>query len=670
MTINTNYNLQVSVSLEAYKTKDDIKKVYTRDMAKKIGKKPLSFKRVYISINDLLNKLTSGHAYANLFDLEPGKLYTKVNKKTGGKFKMEAYNSDGGFETLFKANEYFRGSQIITIDIDATKWNDVEHYINMLTYKPTLVYMSYSDGLLKDGILSRRFHMLYVFDVILDEREMLRCAKTLHDQVAIDTDEKMADFCGLRVSQYFNGVYGNPETYNTGIIYNPLDIPGDYVEQKEEKVVEFSKWMIRDMESLGYLDFCRKYHMTVIFSTADILEPGNCKYVILDDSWISLYYNATGRIKNGEKRRKKLAKRMGLRKLINPNITPDELLYSAWFDLNNIIDNTDTEDFITVEQLKRRAAKIINMEEFELRTWLDYDLQKQRKQKIHFFGNASQAYQQKVQAAYRYYQVWPIWDFSQNVRENMEREEIKELNHKKDFYYSFLKAVSPLRKRDGEAELGVYEFIDFIISTTTTYIYDKPKILKNVHQNAQFRENNEISTTTTYIYDKPKILKNVHQNDNNAQNVENNEMSNTESELTYMAKRQARRDAKEANLQIFWDNYDPEKPVKDNLATLKGLGMKISQAKLYRLIKEYNNNTEIFESRNIIETVESAQNVENTAQFMENTAQNVENDIPKSVHENDNTAQFIENSESRFGNFNMDFDLPEFNWDLNYESKR
>ena len=641
MTINTNYNLQVSVSLEAYKTKDDIKKVYTRDMAKKIGKKPLSFKRVYISINDLLNKLTSGHAYANLFDLEPGKLYTKVNKKTGGKFKMEAYNSDGGFETLFKANEYFRGSQIITIDIDATKWNDVEHYINMLTYKPTLVYMSYSDGLLKDGILSRRFHMLYVFDVILDEREMLRCAKTLHDQVAIDTDEKMADFCGLRVSQYFNGVYGNPETYNTGIIYNPLDIPGDYVEQKEEKVVEFSKWMIRDMESLEYLDFCRKYHMTVIFSTADILEPGNCKYVILDDSWISLYYNATGRIKNGEKRRKKLAKRMGLRKLINPNITPDELLYSAWFDLNNIIDNTDTEDFITVEQLKRRAAKIINMEEFELRTWLDYDLQKQRKQKIHFFGNASQAYQQKVQAAYRYYQVWPIWDFSQNVRENMEREEIKELNHKKDFYYSFLKAVSPLRKRDGEAELGVYEFIDFIISTTTTYIYDKPKILKNVHQN-----------------------------DNNAQNVENNEMSNTESELTYMAKRQARRDAKEANLQIFWDNYDPEKPVKDNLATLKGLGMKISQAKLYRLIKEYNNNTEIFESRNIIETVESAQNVENTAQFMENTAQNVENDIPKSVHENDNTAQFIENSESRFGNFNMDFDLPEFNWDLNYESKR
>lgn len=628
MTIDYNYNLQVSVSLEAYKTKDDIKKVYTRDMAKKIGKKPLSFKRVYISINDLLNKLTSGHAYANLFDLEPGKLYTKVNKKTGGKFKMEAYNSDGGFETLFKANEYFRGSQIITIDIDATKWNDVEHYINMLTYKPTLVYMSYSDGLLKDGILSRRFHMLYVFDVILDEREMLRCAKTLHDQVAIDTDEKMADFCGLRVSQYFNGVYGNPETYNTGIIYNPLDIPGDYVEQKEEKVVEFSKWMIRDMESLGYLDFCRKYHMTVIFSTADILEPGNRKYVILDDSWISLYYNATGRIKNGEKRRKKLAKRMGLRKLINPNITPDELLYSAWFDLNNIIDNTDTEDFITVEQLKRRAAKIINMEEFELRTWLDYDLQKQRKQKIHFFGNASQAYQQKVQAAYRYYQVWPIWDFSQNVRENMEREEIKKLNHKQHFYYSFLKAVSPLRERDGEAELGVYEFIDFIISTTTTYIYDTGKICPKNGMD-------EIET------EKKHYMKSKNER----------------------AKRQAKRDAKEANLQIFWDNYDPKMTWRDNLANLKGLGMKISKSKLYELIKEYNN---IENSEPEIEE-EITQNVEN---FYPNSGIDYPNSGIEGIQNAENTPQILENSESRFGNFNMDFNLPEFNWDLNYESKR
>ena len=64
-----------------------------------------------------------------------------------------------------------------------------------------------------------------------------------------------------------------------------------------------------------------------------------------------------------------------------------------------------------------------------------------------------------------------------------------------------------------------------------------------------------------------------------------------------IAKRQAKRDARKANDDIFWNNYNPKLSVKDNLKVLKGLGMKISQAKLYRLIKKYNNDTEIFEER-------------------------------------------------------------------------
>ena len=63
------------------------------------------------------------------------------------------------------------------------------------------------------------------------------------------------------------------------------------------------------------------------------------------------------------------------------------------------------------------------------------------------------------------------------------------------------------------------------------------------------------------------------------------------------AKRQAKRDARKANDDIFWNNYNPKLSVKDNLKVLKDLGMKISQAKLYELIKKYNNDTEIFEER-------------------------------------------------------------------------
>ena len=122
------------------------------------------------------------------------------------------------------------------------------------------------------------------------------------------------------------------------------------------------------------------------------------------------------------------------------------------------------------------------------------------------------------------------------------------------------------------------------------------------------------------------------------------------------AERQARRDAKEANLQIFWDNYDPKMTWRDNLANLKGLGMKISKTKLYELIKEYNN---IEKSEPEIE--------EEITQIPENF---YPNSGIESTQKTENITQKTENSESRFGNFNMDFNLPEFNWDLNYESKR
>lgn len=67
--------------------------------------------------------------------------------------------------------------------------------------------------------------------------------------------------------------------------------------------------------------------------------------------------------------------------------------------------------------------------------------------------------------------------------------------------------------------------------------------------------------------------------------------------LTYRGKRQAKRDARKANDDIFWNNYNPKLSVKDNLKVLKDLGMKISKTKLYELIKKYNNDSEIFEGR-------------------------------------------------------------------------
>lgn len=53
------------------------------------------------------------------------------------------------------------------------------------------------------------------------------------------------------------------------------------------------------------------------------------------------------------------------------------------------------------------------------------------------------------------------------------------------------------------------------------------------------------------------------------------------------AKRSTARAKKAENEKIFHDNYDPRMTWRENLANLKGLGMKISKTKLYELINEY-----------------------------------------------------------------------------------
>lgn len=53
------------------------------------------------------------------------------------------------------------------------------------------------------------------------------------------------------------------------------------------------------------------------------------------------------------------------------------------------------------------------------------------------------------------------------------------------------------------------------------------------------------------------------------------------------ARRRTARAKKAENEKIFYDNYNPRMTWKENLANLKGLGMKISKTKLYELVNEY-----------------------------------------------------------------------------------
>ena len=69
----------------------------------------------------------------------------------------------GGMKLTFKSDIFFKGAQAIFVDIDNTRYRTIPEYINSLTYKPTCVYMSFSDNTEKHGVVSIRFRLVYVF---------------------------------------------------------------------------------------------------------------------------------------------------------------------------------------------------------------------------------------------------------------------------------------------------------------------------------------------------------------------------------------------------------------------------------------------------------------------------------------------------------------------------
>ena len=653
MTIDYNFKFRIGLSPDIYTNKEEATKCTYLDGAKEVGKKKMRFIDTTLTGSEMLMYLTGGHSYCGIFnppsylDVQYGNVVKKISTR---------YKKDNGLKLTYKKDDYFEGSHIITVDIDKTKFNDVNSYIEKLTYKPSLVYMSYSDNKDKGGEISRRFHLLYIFDSLLNKESWYILAYSLHKHVALDTDEPIEDYCGCRCSQYFNGVYGNPESYNTGIIYNLNDIQvsADTVEEVKERLTkenaepEYDEYLLWAIKNLEFSEVSHKLGWKYkVFYRNEKFESLDGKFSVIDpDNYIRLHYYPS-LLKDGQHRRRTLKHRMGLRRLIMPEINHSHLLYCAYVDANTICDNSD--GVIDLKGLKERVNNIMKMSESELREYLSKDLErikftivkgtdKHRPQKLTFDPLCTPAYRQEVRKAYDYYQIWPVWIFGQSVDKNMEREEIKRLGFSRRKYYRFLNDVAPLLK-SGDTYENVYVFIS-------------EYMLKRI-----------------YIYSTNKCTSDTLQPKNRMDEIDKEDYHMRSK--NERAKRQAKRDAKEANLQIFWDNYDPKMTWRDNLANLKGLGMKISKSKLYELIKEYNN---IEKSEPKIE--------EEITQIPENDypnsgiegIQNVENDYPNSgiegIQNAENITQKTENSESRFGNFNMDFNLPEFNWDLNYESKR
>ena len=389
------FQFQTNISLDTYQSKTDAIACLSSKGAAAIGKNKMAFKVKSVTVEQFLSLAINGHTFCNLFQYDPTKRYWIQSKE--GKWYQEypEYQkgaNKGGMKLCMKRDEYFAGSQTVFVDVDYTRYDNVTDYLSTLKYQPTCVYMSFSDRKEKQGRISRRFRMVYVFDQVLNKKEFCHISQTINDQIVFDTSEAMDDDCGTRMSQYMNGVYGNNEIYQTNIIYSVTDFPEEQPEgmnttstatvEKQQQGIVFDEKMLSDMSCYSTQNFLHcyswKYPYKYRTEKPDWIDG---EYQLTDENYLQLWWYRERQV-DGQHRRRKLFKNACLRRLMFPDMTPDAALYNLYLDFVRFFDNSDGA--ITLDCLVRKVKHAFEKTTDQLIAYCDREIQYWRKHRHKF----------------------------------------------------------------------------------------------------------------------------------------------------------------------------------------------------------------------------------------------------------------------------------------------
>ena len=363
MITDKNFKFNTSISREGYPNKETAKACLTFRGARSINRQKMAFKEQEVTVTEFLDYAVSGYSFCNLFSFNPDKKYWiecgRYWNKTYPVYRR-GINKDY-FKLNFKQDKFFKGSQVIFVDIDYTHYDNIYEYIDALRYTPTCVYTSFSDNMLKGGYISRRFRLVYVFDKVLNAEEFRTTTINLYQQIIEDTNEPIEDYCGMGVSQYMNGSNSN-ETYISNIIYSIDDIePIVYIEHAKEESkkqkITFNNEMVKDMETKPYKTVVEKWWCKGLRYITKTEKEFTTYYSTDTENYYSLFWH-NEKVEDGNHRRMKLFIRAAIRRLMKNDITPDELLYNLYIDRYRFFDNSDDE--LTIDVLKSKVKGAIN----------------------------------------------------------------------------------------------------------------------------------------------------------------------------------------------------------------------------------------------------------------------------------------------------------------------
>ncbi len=442
--IEQNFLFNVNVSVDSYESKKDaVESIATTSLAKKNGhKKKMSFEIRTLSIDDFERCITGGYSYCGGLFMLPQDYTETFTTKDGGKYESSPYyKDDGSLKAQFKADRYFTCGQVLSIDVDETRFRSPEDYVQTLTLKPTLFYTSPSD----DIYGKRKFRLVYVIDTLLNKDGYEMATKALHAQVEKDTQEKIKDSCGEKFSQYFNG-NRNALLWKTYNVLTPDDLKpiiaekGIGLDEKAEDEDIFDKELLTQMETLDYDVFMhynslkyKYFWSSVEFGPGEeykILEPGK-DFVIL--------FRWNSKFMDGEGRRKRIQKYACLRRIARPGITPDELLFNLYVDRERFYDNSD--GVLTLDCLKRKVEIAFSKSIDELREEFKEVIKNcPVKYVINPKVILKRAASNRARKDILWKEIEDNYDSSKSLKENLEELKAKGIKVEKTTLYEFCKA--------------------------------------------------------------------------------------------------------------------------------------------------------------------------------------------------------------------------------------
>lgn len=555
MRIDNNYEFKVSLSNDAYINKEiagamigSTKDERNRLIRKQYGFKAnqgVGYKEAEVTADLLLSELTHGKVFCHLFTPE------KVRR-------------DGCFSSSQKCNDNFKGSYVIGVDIDHTEYKTAEDFIAKLEYKPTFYYTSYSnlqEGkgarfrliYVFDELISNKFYFRYcAYNLnkkieadtgeVIDDDCNLRCAQYFNG-TNIENENlifssgithyiySLSDFNVTKegfIEFLDNGCYYKTNTHkseikNLLISYKPqqevitsttINLKMEKEELNAEVVIEteldsrfeFDERLLNDFDRLDteefekQKDWVRYLHTTKYLWRVEKDEWEHGTYQFVGDDYFRLFFYMNTQ-RDGSKRRRNLYQRMGLRRIMNPEITAKELAFNAIVDIIRFYDNSD--GLLNSDFIKRNVINVLQSEnlEEELSSEISYLKAATRPKRGIIYKNRKA---HTKQTTYRI--LDELYSFDKSVTENLALMELLEFPIKKSTIYNYLKDRGIKADNNKLTDEELLRYTNFQDSATDNYNFIKSqgfKISKNRYyklyknnKNQALEEASSLLTTT------------------------------------------------------------------------------------------------------------------------------------------------------------------------------